>query len=178
MKDVANTPPKTSRKFGTVWGELEYVCRKIHYWLYERNDRTSARRYLGRLQRIVGDLPDSDLAILRAEGLALLHELRGELSDAVAQRRREIHLMERLQRSVDRSVREARYDERMAAAILAGRDSAALEERRNVLQALAEELRCKHEPGTSSTKSIRGPLDSGSALRRASMRAQRRQGKR
>ncbi len=25
-----HTPPVTQRRFGTIWGELAYLCRKIH----------------------------------------------------------------------------------------------------------------------------------------------------
>jgi hypothetical protein len=174
MKEEANTPPRTSRKFATVWGELEYVCRKTHYWLYLRKNRASARRYLGRLQRLLGNLPENNLAILREEGLALLHELRGQLEAAMAHRQREIQLMESLERTVDRSVREARYDQKMAAAILAGRESTVLDERRGILRALTDELGSRAGPPILANKLIAAPLDSARTLGVASMRGQRR----
>src|SRR2546421_5438881 len=93
-------PPRAQRRFGTIWGELEYVCKRVHYWLYCRKSLTSARRYLSRLERILVQLPPNDLAILREEGRALLHELKGQTKGALEHRQREIQLMERLQESV------------------------------------------------------------------------------
>lgn len=140
-------PPKTQRRFGTIWGELEYVCKRVHFWLYRRKSKTSARRYLNRLDRILVKLPDSDLAILREEGLALLHELKGQLSGAMEHRQREIQLTERLHNSVRQSVQAGDYDDRMGASILVGRDAAALEERRTILRALQEQQNSSRAAG-------------------------------
>lgn len=131
---------KTQRRFGTIWGELDYVCRRIHYWLYGRNSKAAARRYLGRLEHILAKLPENDLAILRQEGLALLHELRGQNRSAIKHREREIQLTERLHDSVRESVQAGEYDERMGVSILVGRNAATLRERRAILQALQKEL--------------------------------------
>ena len=126
--------PSTRRRFRTAWGELQYVCDKIHYWLYTRKDKTSARRYLGRLARILSELPTDDLAILRAEGLALLHELKGETSAAIKHRQREIELMKELHEEVA----SGGQNEKMAASILVGRDRNAMQERTAILRALEE----------------------------------------
>ena len=126
--------PSTRRRFRTAWGELQYLCDKIHYWLYTRKDKASARRYLGRLARILSELPENDRAILREEGLALLHELKGEMSAAIKHRQREIELMKELHEEVA----SGGYDEKMAASILVGRDRKPLQERRAILKTLEE----------------------------------------
>jgi hypothetical protein len=96
------------------------------------------------LERILHQLPDNDLAILRQEGLALLHELKGQRRGAIEHRQREIQLTERLRKSVLKSVQAGDYDERMGASILATRDGAALEERRAILRALQEQPDSRH----------------------------------
>src|SRR5438552_13354913 len=104
------TSPKSQRKFATIWGELEYVCRKIHCWLYEKHDKAAAKRYQNRLKRILENLPKNNLAILRAEGLALMHELNAQNSSAIKYRQREIKLIERAHDSVHESVKAGNYD--------------------------------------------------------------------
>jgi hypothetical protein len=137
--DVDHDPPRTRKKFGTIWGELDYVCKRIHYWWYIRKDKTSARRYLSRLERILPEVPENDLAIVREEGLAWLYQLRGEISRALKHRQREVELMELAHESVRQSVNAGRYDKRTAAWVLAGRDVTCLEERRAILKSLTEE---------------------------------------
>jgi hypothetical protein len=140
MPATNQQPPKTQRRFPTQWGELDYVCKRIHFWLYHRESQHAASRYLSRLEGILKRLPKDDLAILRQEGLALLHELKGQTSGAIDHRQREIQLTERLHKSVRKSVECGDYDDSMAASILAGRDGAVLEQRRAVLRALQEQL--------------------------------------
>jgi len=133
MRHEIRRPPKSRRKFGGVWGELAYVCRKISYWLYLREDKTSARRFQSRLEGLLEDVPKSRMAIIRAEGLALFHELRGETSRAIRHRRREINLMERLHRSVPKSVLD---DQKKSDYMLGGRTTKCLQERRAMLRSL------------------------------------------
>jgi hypothetical protein len=101
-------PPRSQRRFGTIWGELEYVCARIRYWLYERESRPFATRYLVRLTHVLKALPDNDLAIIREEALALRAELTEDIESAIAHREREIKLMEKLHRSVHESVKHGR----------------------------------------------------------------------
>src|SRR6267378_2507429 len=100
-------PPHTQRRFANVWSELDYLCQKIRFWLYARQQKANADRYTNRLARVLRELPENDLAIIREEGLALLYQLKGEFSKAIAHREREIHLMERLQRAA----KSLRYDD-------------------------------------------------------------------
>jgi hypothetical protein len=138
-------PPRTHQKsLGNVWGKLDYVCKKIHYLLYEKNDKTSAKHFQSRLQGILDTLPKGDLAILRAEGLALLHELKGEKSTAIQCRKTELKLIERLHDSVHKSVDAGDYDAKMGASILRNWDAAELKVRQAILKALEEEEAQKH----------------------------------
>jgi hypothetical protein len=132
MVQKQSKPPVTQRRFGTVWGELDYLCKKVRYWLYTRNEKTRAKRFLDRLERVLQDLPENDRAILREEGLALLCELQGKLDVSIAHRKREIQLMERLHREA----RSPKYADSTRAYMLRDRDAAVLQERRALLQAL------------------------------------------
>jgi hypothetical protein len=125
-------PPATQRRFGNTWGELAYLCRKIRYWLYTRKDRTRATYYRERLERVLHDLPENDLAIVRAEGHALLCELKGELGAAIAHREREIRLTEKLHREAH----APGYADGTRAYMLQDRDETALQERRAIVEAL------------------------------------------
>ena len=124
--------PATSRRFAGPWSELDYLCKKISYWLYAEPNRDRARRYASRLNRVLRQVPDDDLAILRQEGLALASELRGELADAIAHRRREIRLIERLQSEAQ----SPRYSDKTKTYMLRDRSGVALAERRDILDAL------------------------------------------
>jgi hypothetical protein len=125
-------------KTGNAWGELASLCRKVHAALYGRHDKAAARRYRHRLEIALAQLPNNDLAILRAEGDALLHELNDEIAAAIACRRKEIQLMTKLQRSVSHSIANGDYDTTTGRSILAGRDRDALAERRAIVRALLE----------------------------------------
>ena len=125
-------PPTTRRSFVNPWGQLDYLCKKIHYWLYIRDQKLRAARYAERLERILCDLPKNDIAIIREEGLALLCELRGKIREAVAHRRREIRLTERLHEEAQ----SPKYTASTRAYMLRGRDSTALAERRAILEEL------------------------------------------
>lgn len=128
----ASKPPTTQRRFASAWSELDYLCKKIHYWLYTRKQRQRAERYVRRLERVLGELPENDLAIVRAEGWALLCELRGETTDAIAHREREIQLTERLHREAAVPGVAATTRKFM----LRGRDRGTLSERRAILRRL------------------------------------------
>jgi hypothetical protein len=126
-----DTPPATRRRFTTIWGELDYLCKKIHYWLYARKQKARAERYLNRLERVLHELPENDVAIVRQEGLALLCQLKGRIAESIRYRMREIELMERLHCETD-----ARgYDESTRSYMLRDRDSSVLQERRAILEA-------------------------------------------
>jgi hypothetical protein len=119
--------------------------------LYERDDLTSARKYQNQLKYVLDNLPKNSLAILRAEGLALLHELRGETSIAIKHRKREIKLMERLHASVQKSIQAGDYDAAMGASILWHWNHAALKARQGILRDLQEQENSQRN-GTSQRK--------------------------
>ena len=135
MRNKTLGPPVTRRSFTNTWGELDYLCQKIHYWLYTRKRKSKAEYYLERLERTLGDLPENHSAILREDGLALLCALKGDVGESVKHRRREIRLMERLHEEA----RSPRYDDRTRAYMLRGRDSAVLQERRAILESLKKQ---------------------------------------
>jgi hypothetical protein len=91
------SPPATKRTFASPWSELDYLCRKLRYWLYARNERGRAERYVSRLERVLRKVPGNDSAILRQEALAILCEMKGQIGQAIVHRESEIDLMLRLQ---------------------------------------------------------------------------------
>ena len=125
-------PPSNRRTFANVWAELDYLCRKISFWLYKKRKAANSQRYAKRLASVLKALPPSDGAILREEAFALLHELQGRLDDAIAHREREIALMERLHKEAA----SPSYAESTRAYMLQGRDAAALRERQELLSGL------------------------------------------
>lgn len=136
-------PPQTKRRFRTPWAELDYLCAKIRHWLYVGSNPARARRFESRLERVLRKLDDADLAVLRQEGWALLHELRGEMAAAIKHRKREIELTERLYASVRESVAKGDYGEDTAAWVLNHRDQSALDERRAILRRLEQGAKLK-----------------------------------
>ena len=133
-------PPMTQRRFFNDWGELAYLCKKIRYWFYSRMQKTRAERYLNRLERVLHNLPENGSAIIRQEGLALLHELRGEIGKSVMHRQREIELIERLHKEAQS------HDDSTRAYMLQDRDMAALHERRAILEALRKTKPLRSHP--------------------------------
>jgi hypothetical protein len=125
-------PPVTRRRFVSPWVELDYLCKKIHYWFYTRMKRSRAERYLDRLETVLADLPKNDVAIIRHEGFALLHELKGDVNKAIRFRRREIELIERLHEIA----RSPHHDDDTRAYMLQGHGAADLQDRRKILAAL------------------------------------------
>ena len=89
-------PPPTKRSFANPWGELDYLCRKLRYWLYTRSDKGRAERFVGRLEAVLRKIPNDGSAILRQDALAILCEMKGQIGQAIAYRESEIALMLRL----------------------------------------------------------------------------------
>jgi hypothetical protein len=130
MIEKPRMPPSTQRRFANGWGELDYLCEKIHYWLHVRKQTAAAQRYKDRLTKVLSELPASNIAIIRAEGLALLSEMKGEVAAAIVHRRREIHLMERLHKEAESATESTRKF------MLRTRSARDLRERRIILEAL------------------------------------------
>ena len=36
--------PKSRRTFANVWAELDYLCRKISFWLYKKRKAANSQR--------------------------------------------------------------------------------------------------------------------------------------
>lgn len=139
MLQVHPLPPETRRAFASPWSELDYLCKKIHYWLHMRGRRKKASRFLPRLKRVLGEIPSNSPAILRQEGMALLSELRGNVRLAADYRNREIELMERLHREA----KSPRVDAATREYMLRDRGDAVLAGRRAILKTLLREMRSK-----------------------------------
>lgn len=138
MGHTKHTTPAATRP--AIWGELSKVCERVHAHLYESGNRAAARKYSSRLRQITEELPENDVAIVRAEALALLCELTDDLPAAIEHRTREIELIERLHESVRESVEAGKYDKRTATSILADWDQRALKKRRAILRGLKAQL--------------------------------------
>src|ERR1700722_8265382 len=67
MSDMSRRNRSGSRN-ETIWGELAHVCGRIHPHWFRKNDFVSALKYRRRLLRILQNIPDDDLAIIRQEG--------------------------------------------------------------------------------------------------------------
>jgi hypothetical protein len=132
MAEQKCKPPATQRSFTSPWRELDYLCGKVRYWLYDRRSRSAALRYLPRLRRVLTELDDDEIAILAAEARALKAELAGQAGDAVKHRKREIELMERLHAEA----RLPKYSARTRAYMLRNRTTADLQQRRAILAGL------------------------------------------
>jgi hypothetical protein len=141
--------PSTRRTLAGGWGELDYLCKKVHYWLYTRKQKAGAVRYRDRLEQVLRGLPKDDVAIIREDGLALLYEMRAELGKAIAHRKREIALMEGLHREA----RSPRYSDRARDYMLEDRKPVDLQRRRDILEAL-EEAEAKRNGHTSQIVSM------------------------
>jgi len=87
---------------------------------------------LPRLQALLEDLPTTDEAIIRAEAFAIYYELRQEPEQAIAYRRREVELMQKLHQHI----RTHKYDAKTKQALLYGREVRDLEERKAIIVAL------------------------------------------
>jgi tetratricopeptide (TPR) repeat protein len=89
-------PPADRRKFATEWDEVGYLYDKLLYWLYQREDVGKARRYAGRLERLLAKLDPDHGAIFGEECWSLVCEAKGDLRKAIEHRKNEIRLMRRL----------------------------------------------------------------------------------
>src|SRR5262245_51666368 len=116
--DGNHRPSETRIRTAHSWTDLVHLCKKIHHQWYIRKDEVAAKRYLGRLNQILRELPDDDMAIAREDGLAWSHQLRGETEDAIKHRVREILLIEMLHEDVRRHAATGQYDESTIAYVL------------------------------------------------------------
>lgn len=135
--------PRTERQFLSIWAESKYICRKIHYWLYVRQDEKSARRYLPRLKSVVTKLPEREFAIVAQEGIALLHALNGNLRLSLKYRKREIRMLEMLIDDIRESLRAGRLTKRQARQVLINHDVRRVKGRQKIVRALNDALNLK-----------------------------------
>ena len=139
----AGQPPRIEKRFISIWHELIYICRRIHYWLYIRTDENAARRYLPKLKRILKRLPENSASIAAAEGFALLHTLTGKAQLSLKYRKREIRKLESLNTEIRGSVQSGRLSKKQAREILAGHGTARIKERKAIVKALRDVVEAK-----------------------------------
>lgn len=89
-------PPVTRKRFHGEWDELEYLYRKIIYWLYGRGDLRRALDFRDRFEQLLWQIATSHDAIFGEECWSILSELEGNLRGAIRHREREIDLILRL----------------------------------------------------------------------------------
>lgn len=87
--------PPTRRTFVSTWDEISYLYHKLLYWLYGRGKEVSARRFGGRLKKLLEHADPAHHAILGEECWSLVCEAEGDLVRAIQFREHEIHLMTR-----------------------------------------------------------------------------------
>jgi tetratricopeptide (TPR) repeat protein len=90
--------PKARRKFAGPWDEIDFLYRKLLYWLYERESPGRARRYIGRLERLLSEADPNREAIIGEECRSLIHEAKGDLKKAIEYRENEIRSIRRLRK--------------------------------------------------------------------------------
>jgi len=130
-----SAPPKNQRRFVNRWDELDYLCKKVRYWLYRQRRKDKAKRFAPRLEGTLRNLPATGTAILEEEGWALLYELQGDVRQAIVHRRRELEMMQQLHKEAASS----RYSDSTLAYMLQDRNLADLNERQAILDRLVAE---------------------------------------
>jgi hypothetical protein len=96
-RTAVDPPPRTKRSFISAWEEIGYLYGKLIYWFYVRygSGNARARRYTGRLRRLLRKADPRHETVKGEECWSLLYELDGKLRAAIRHRRREIELMAR-----------------------------------------------------------------------------------
>jgi hypothetical protein len=93
---LTSKAPPTRRNFPSAGDEIDYLYHKLLYWLYDRDERSKALAFCGRLEQLL-DKESGEQATIRAEECrSLICESRGDLPGAIRSRENEIRLIERL----------------------------------------------------------------------------------
>ena len=77
-----------------IWGKLVDICKTMHELMYVNKNLKRAAKMLPSLERLIVQLPVDDESVIGAEALALFHELRDDLQQAIKYRMREVEKME------------------------------------------------------------------------------------
>lgn len=83
-------PPSNRVSFLGVGDELNYLNDKISYWWHVRHNRNRALAFLSRFQQLLATIAKEDVSIAFQGHFALLHEVKGDLSNAILHLRRQI----------------------------------------------------------------------------------------
>src|SRR5437879_165032 len=85
--------PPSRRKFENDWDAIDYYYYKALHWFYGRGDRRRALRFCAPLEKYLRKTASQHEAVFAKEAWSLLHEIRGDLSKAIAFRESEIKLI-------------------------------------------------------------------------------------
>ena len=133
----------TSSNIDNVWLRIFRLCRKLHKQVYEESNADLAKENLPELDTLLTQLPCNVEAIVHAEALALYYELTGNIAQAIAQRNREIKLMEELFFDIQRN----NYSHEVKSILLDGRNIQDLDYRKKIVTELEQRLRKEERKG-------------------------------
>lgn len=122
------------------WGKLSLLCERMRFSWYVKHDARMSKRLARNIGQVLKDLPQSRLAIIRQEALALVNEVNGDIQSAIKHRKREIELIGRLHHEVEKSLQQRKTTKKMANRILGSRSARGLQKRQAIVQKL-ERLR-------------------------------------
>jgi tetratricopeptide (TPR) repeat protein len=94
---------RSRRKFDGPWDEIKYLRGKLLLWFYERGNRHKAIAFCARLESLLKSVAGKHPNILGEECWSLLHEVEGNLAEAIKHRRKEIELIKAFLREAEKS---------------------------------------------------------------------------
>ena len=88
--------PRKQSTFSSTGSELNYLNDWISYWWHQRLDQAKALQLCDRFEELLIPQGRDDGSLALQEHWGLLHEVRGNLDQAIWHREREIALLNRL----------------------------------------------------------------------------------
>jgi hypothetical protein len=98
--------PPTRRKFTGPWDRIDYLYRRVLYWLYDRGRASKARAFARPLKALLKRHDREPGSIFPEECWSLVYEAEGDLAQAIAHRQDEIRLIERYLQLAEQSPRK------------------------------------------------------------------------
>jgi hypothetical protein len=89
-------PPPGRRTFADQRDQIDYLHRKLLYWLYEREDKARAHFFAERLGALLSKASPGHDAIFPEECWSLICEAKDDLPGALKHREHEVRLIKRL----------------------------------------------------------------------------------
>ena len=85
------------RREARLWDAIRENYGQLLYWFYEQENRLKARPFARKLEALLKKVSPHHETVLGEECWSLIHELKGNYSEAIKYRENEIRLIERLQ---------------------------------------------------------------------------------